>query len=255
MSKKLRTTGTYEWAQETVNCVNGCKHDCRYCYARWNAVDRYQRMGLKDWPDMRVREKDVRKGYRKYDGVVMFPSTHDVTPEVMGPCLLVLEKLLHHGNEVLFVSKPHLSVITEAVSRFAWATDQLRFRFTVGAVDNEILSYWEPGAPTFQERLQSLQLVFGAGFKTSISAEPLLQPWRVLDLFDRLKPYVNWEFWIGKLNKADARVKLDDGDRTMLDELLSWQTDEEVMKIVDALKDEPLIKWKDSYKEVIERCT
>jgi DNA repair photolyase len=249
----IRRTGTREWAEKTINCVNGCKHDCRYCYARWYAVDRYARMSMDEWKDMKVRDKDVRKGYKKYDGVVMFPSTHDITPEVTGPCLLVLEKLLNHGNEVLLVSKPHIEVIKEIVSRFAWATDQLRFRFTIGAVSDDVLGYWEPGAPKFMERRSALKIAHFAGFKTSISAEPLLDPADVKRLFDLLSPFVNWEFWIGKLNKAESRVKLDDGDRTMLDKLLAWQTDERVMEIYDTFKNESLIRWKDSYKEVIER--
>ena len=26
--------GTYEWTRKTANCMEGCHHDCLYCYAR-----------------------------------------------------------------------------------------------------------------------------------------------------------------------------------------------------------------------------
>jgi DNA repair photolyase len=251
---KKPATGTREWAQKTVNCVLGCEHDCRYCYARYNMVDRFKKMLAKDWPKSEVRPEEVRKKRAKYSGVVMFPSTHDITPSNLDACVEVLRNLLKVGNTVLLVSKPHVACIQRIVDEFADYKKSLMFRFTVGAVSDKILSYWEPGAPTFDERLRSLKLAFDSGFKTSISCEPLLEPWNAKTLFETLIPYVNWEFWIGKLNKADKRVRLDDGDRTMLDALLSEQTDDAVMSIYRMLKDHPLIRWKDAYMEVISRC-
>jgi len=247
-----RATGTREWAQKTVNGVLGCKHDCRYCYARYNMVDRFGKMKANDWPKMHVRPEEVRRKHVKYAGVVMFPSTHDITPEVLDPCITILSNLLTAGNEVLLVSKPHFGCISQIASKFSEFKNTLRFRFTIGAVSNDVLSYWEPGAPGFEERLNALEMAFKVGFKTSISAEPLLEPWNVKELFDKLIPYVNWEFWIGKLNRADKRVRLDNGDRLMLDKLLAAQSDERVMEIYGMFKDHPLIRWKDSYKEVIE---
>ena len=250
-----RNTGTREWAQSTVNCVTGCSHNCRYCYARHNAVDRFKRVAANNWSTMVVRDADVRKNRGKKQGVIMFPSAHDITPEVLEPCLTVLEKLLAADNEVLLVSKPHDAVIAEIVKRFRLATDLLRFRFTIGSPNDSILKFWEPGAPTFAERLRALELAFNAGFKTSISAEPLIDPADVKTLWDELIPCVNWEFWIGKMNKTNLRVDTSDVEtRMMMTPILEGQTDERVMEIYRMFKDEPLIQWKDSYKEVIERC-
>jgi len=252
---KKRATGTREWAQKTVNCVLGCKHDCRYCYARYDMVDRFGKIKRGDWTNPVVREPEVRKSRPKYGGVVMFPSTHDITPEVLDECLIVLGKLLKAGNEVLLVSKPHVECIKAIVYPFAAYTDQLRFRFTIGSPRDKILKFWEPGAPMFGERLSSLRIAFDGGFKTSISSEPLLDPAYVGDLWDQLIPFVNWEFWIGKMNKTDSRVDTDDPDvRRMLTPILEGQTDERVMAIYDMFKTEKLVRWKDSYKEVIERC-
>jgi len=249
-----RNTGTREWAQSTVNCVTGCSHDCRYCYARHNAVDRFKRVAADSWSTMVVRDKDVQKNRGKKQGVIMFPSAHDITPDVLEPCLEVLKKLLDKDNEVLLVSKPHEAVIAEITKRFHSATDLLRFRFTIGSPDDTILKFWEPGAPTFEERRRALGIAFEAGFKTSISAEPLIDPDNVKTLWDELIPYVNWEFWIGKMNKANLRVDVSDAEtRKMMTPILEGQTDERVMGIYNMFKDEPLVRWKDSYKEVLER--
>ena len=254
MSKQR--SGTYEWAQTTVNCVSGCEHDCRYCYARHNAVDRFHQIPEGEWTDMKVRWPDVAKGRGKKKGVIMFPSTHDITPKVLAPAMLVLEKLLTAGNTVLLVSKPHLECIDAITLYFSKYTDSLKFRFTIGAMTSDVLQYWEPGAPTFNERRKCLQLAFERGFQTSISAEPLLEPWHAVELFNALKPHVNWEFWIGMLNRIETRVRIDKNDadgQRYLKRIRQFQTDEGVLQIVDKLKDEPLIRWKDSYKQVIQR--
>jgi len=248
------STGTYEWAAEVVNCVNGCEHDCRYCFARYSAVDRYHRMTADEWRKPVVREADVNRGRKKIDGVVMFPSTHDITPAILEPCMTVLAKLLAAGNEVLLVSKPHLECIEAIAKGFGDYKDTLRFRFTIGSSRDEVLKFWEPGAPSFEERRNSLKLAFDAGFKTSISAEPLLDPFYVRELWEGLIDYVNWEFWIGKLNKSESRVKIDTLEaREKLQKIHMGQTDDNVMLIYERFKDEPLVRWKDSYKKVITK--
>jgi DNA repair photolyase len=55
-----RISGTREWAVKNVNCVNGCEHNCRYCYARWNVVERFHLIEEGEWENPQVREKDDR---------------------------------------------------------------------------------------------------------------------------------------------------------------------------------------------------
>ena len=78
--RKGATSGTKEWADRNVNCVSGCAHDCKYCYAKQNAV-RFKRETATSWKVMKVREADVKKDYMKTDGRVMFPTSHDIIPE------------------------------------------------------------------------------------------------------------------------------------------------------------------------------
>ena len=89
-SKKGRSHGTQEWSVKTINCCTGCSHDCRYCYAKEMAI-RFKQLTASQWPLERIRTADVNKLQKKYDGQVMFPSSHDITPNNLDACLTVLE--------------------------------------------------------------------------------------------------------------------------------------------------------------------
>jgi DNA repair photolyase len=255
-------TGTREWAGSTVNCVKGCAHDCLYCYARHNAVDRFKQMKADEWPKMRVDFRQVGKRRMKRDGLVMFPSSHDITPEVLTHCMVVLQKLIDSGNQVLLVSKPHLEVI-EAICEQPWHK-QLVFRFSIGMLDDYLRKLWEPGAPSVEERIECLHFAHASGYGTSVSAEPLLEPENALQLYEACKPYLSddeegpaGEFWIGKLNRIRDRVRIKSSDqRASLERIIKWQTDKNVMHIVETFRhaNAPHVRWKDSYKTVIARA-
>ena len=75
MAKKI--SGTKEWSIASVNCVTGCENDCRYCYARHEALTRYggRIKSASEWPEAKVRDHDVKKGRKKIEGgMVMFPK-------------------------------------------------------------------------------------------------------------------------------------------------------------------------------------
>ncbi len=197
VSRKV-TLGTKEWADSNVNCYLGCSHDCRYCYAKKMAI-RFKRKTEKTWRIMVPNYKNIRKGYRKRTGRIMFPTSHDITLKSLDHCRLVLRKLLQAKNNVLITSKPNLNCITLLCKEFESFKAQIQFRFTITSCNDEVLKFWEPGAPTFNERLQSLTLAHVAGFKTSVSIEPFLDK-DPFELIEILYPYVTESIWIGKMN-------------------------------------------------------
>jgi DNA repair photolyase len=250
--KPTRISGTKEWAVENVNCVLGCSHRCRYCYARTNAL-KYGRIGKpEEWGETynRVRPAEVRRRRPKVDGTVMFPTTHDITPEFMAPCLEVIGRILKPGNRLLIVSKPHLECIEAICREFASARGQILFRFTIGGISESLLAYWEPGAPSFEERLACLRYARKQGFETSVSAEPLLEASRAGELVAALLPYVTDSIWIGKMNQLRFRV-VPGTQEAAIREIEAGQTKEQVGAIYDELKQEPQIRWKESYKAVL----
>ena len=72
------------------------------------------------------------------------------------------------------MSKPHLDCIQAICQQFGDYREKILFRFTIGACDDTVLSFWEPGAPTYAERMASLQYAYEQGFQTSVSVEPML---------------------------------------------------------------------------------
>lgn len=243
--------GTYEWSVKTVNCCTGCSHDCRYCYAKGMAL-RFKQVTPGQWHQESVRLKDVTRRHKKYDGQVMFPSSHDITPGNLEACLTVLDNLLKAGNRVLIVSKPHLDCIKAICEKFKPFRDRILFRFTIGAQDDEILSFWEPYAPSYAERKASLQLAFNEGFATSVSVEPMLDSDGIDALICNLSPCVTHSIWIGTMNHLGRLEKHADAVlQEAIEAVRVGQSDEIIKAIYRQYKNDPMIRWKKEIKNVV----
>jgi DNA repair photolyase len=203
-------------------------------------------------PHEKIRPKDVSKIHKKYDGQVMFPSSHDITPNNLNACLTVMKNLLVAGNRVLVVSKPHFECIKTICKMFEQFKDQILFRFSIGACDDQILSYWEPNAPGYDERKESLIVAHQEGFQTSVSVEPMLDSANIDTLIGELLPYVTHSIWIGTMNHLGRFGK---GSNMVLRQAIKkikrGQTDAIIKAIYQRHKDNPLIKWKKEIKRVV----
>ncbi len=255
MDKK---TGTKEWAEVNINFQRGCEHNCRYCYARYDAVNRFHRCRAEHWPLPMIDNAKVDAPHKKkYKGRVMFPSTHDITETNISQYCCVLRKLLDAGNNVLIVSKPRLSCIELICGAYAGYEDQITFRFTIGSCDDKVLKFWEPGAPNFAERLDCLYHAYGWGFETSVSCEPYLDGY-VCQTYDLCKPYISDSFWIGKLRHFNSRVNLDgvtdEQIAKYVEPLKAAQGDNVVRAIHHLLDGKEFIKWKDSIRKVVGKA-
>ncbi len=251
-----KKTGTKEWSDHSYNCCLGCANDCIYCYAREMAV-RFKRIThARDW--RKEHPRSIKKKPPYHNGrVVMFPTTHDITKHNFRVCFNALGQLLHRGNKVLLVSKPVPELIAEICHDYVTFARQLDFRFTINWKNAAIGKVWEPDAPVFAQRFKALKIAFDAGFSTSISMEPLLEPQSIRSLVELVYPYVTDTIWIGKLNQLRKRVAwamVEPGVATAVAALESWQTDAAVMQVAhEAKKADPAgkIRWKDSYAEVL----
>ena len=252
MSKRKYATGTWEWASSSVNCIFGCKHDCRYCYAKANSI-RSGKKTKETWATEEVNTKAVDKGYKKRDGTIMFPTSHDLSAESMDVWIKVLYKMLKSGNDVLLVSKPHIECIKEICHTFADFKDNILFRFTIGSASDKILKFFEPGAPPFHERLASLILAYKLGFKTSVSAEPMLDG-AIDKVVEATAPYLTDAIWLGKANHMIERMTTNGATGLELHwggKLEENQNDENIKALYEKYKDDPKVKWKDSIKQVV----
>ena len=252
IKKRIKNAhGTSEWSVKTINCCTGCSHDCVYCYAKEMGI-RFGWTTEKTWPLEQVRQKDVYRVYEKYDGQVMFPSSHDITPANLNACEIVLGRLLDAGNKVLVVSKPHLTCIKSLCTLFQWYLENIIFRFSIGALDNRILSFWEPNAPCYAERKQCLMHACEEGFQTSVSVEPMLDSANIDALISDLSPYVTHSIWIGTMNHLGRLEKHADADlKSAIDKIKNGQTNSVINAIYDRHNGNPLVRWKKEIKKIV----
>jgi len=251
---KQKLFGTKEWSNYSVNCVSGCSHDCKYCYAKSMAIQ-YKRMTSNTWKDEKVNTAALSKEYsNQLPDRFMFPSTHDITPTNLSACIQLLYNLLTPGNEGVIVTKPHFECIQALCEVLPLFKNQFIFRFTIGSSNSNTLKFWEPGAPEFEERLGSLKYAYSKGYQTSVSCEPMLDD-NIQDVVEQVMPYVTETVWIGKPNLLKSRLSLnghtDNDTRKRADSLLRSLSDQYIWSLYSLYRDDPRIRWKDSVQKVL----
>jgi uncharacterized Fe-S cluster-containing radical SAM superfamily protein len=246
--------GTLQWSNISYNICKGCDHNCAYCYAK-NMAWRFSKGNL-NWPTMTVDPKKVAEAAKKFPGVVMFPSSHDITPAILPDCLTTLKNMLSHGSFVLVVSKPHLDVIKTLCKELAVYKEQILFRFTIGSQNATTCQLWEPGAPAPTERIKALKYAYDKGFHTSVSMEPMLGDIpEMIQLVNTVLPFVSDSIWLGKMNSIVIYKNQPANWVTQIkaakQSLMTAHSDANIMGLVKTLSNNPKIKWKDSIQKVI----
>ncbi len=254
-----RAVKNNEWtiSRNNVNFSTGCSNNCLYCYGRYmpyaNKLSKIAKATGKEfnWGDAKIRKKDVDKPRSLRDGRVGFPTSHDITPENLNDYLTVLGKLLKAGNEILIISKPNFECIKSICQASAFFKDKNLFRFTITAKTPEISNFWEPNAPAYEERIQSLKYAFDNGFQTSVSMEPMLEFPRVQEMVEEMMPYITDALWFGKMNHIKVFDSPDEKLKEELKKVEDGQSDENIKHLYSIYKDDLKIKWKLAFKELL----
>jgi len=246
-------TGTKEWAEVTENICLGCANNCLYCYAANNA-NRFNRRPRAEWDREELTRRAGMRSYPAKEGVVMFPSAHDITPFNVDAFIKVAKLILAKGNQLLIVTKPRRDVINRVLDELEPWREQILLRFTIGSMDEKLTALWEPGAPSPEERCLTLHDAKMRDFAVSISIEPMLggveETLEVVRLCSVFDPET---VWIGKMNKIRLRVAEKSPEVLEAIRRVEYlQRDEEIIRLYDGLKSTPFIRWKDSIKVVLE---
>jgi len=268
MQRMTTSTGYGEWADRILSIARGCSWDgygpsdgvgCLYCWARCNA----RRWGWKridtdeEWVQHDVNWAEVNKARGSIPGVTAYPGTHDISLDLLGPSIVLLEHLLANDNQVLLVTKPRLACVQAICDRFADHPYQrnIAWRFTITSNLDYDLSYWEPNAPPFIERLSALCYAAAAGYRVSVNTEPLTCNRQVAgilaeQMLHHLSGLPSWAtIWLGRMNQPERRVVRDTENR--LPALMAeWDIDG-VRWLYDRFRDEPRVRWKNSFKDVL----
>jgi DNA repair photolyase len=248
------TSGTKEWADSNFNCIIGCLNDCRYCYAKMMAK-RFGRTTSGTWKDMKIRKEVLNKRMHKMPGRIMFPSTHDIIEisPFKEACFTALENLLYSRNNLLITSKPRLEVIQEIEEKFGGYKEQIQFRFTITSENNELLRFWEPNAPLFEERLTCLKFAYAKGFKTSVSIEPFLD-YNPIPLINKVMPFTTESVWLGRMNYIASKNLSSDEAFYYRQVRKNYET-MHLIEVLDALKTYPRIRLKDSIRNQVSKAS
>lgn len=245
----VRTRGTKEWACKNINFSKGCSNNCQYCYAR-RIGNRFGWKKWDDWKNMVNRNELAKKKYQKIDGVIMSPSSHDITPENINLAKVVFFHILEVGNTLLIVSKPDVQLIKELNEFLAKFKNQILWRLTIGTLNDNLRDYWEPGAPSIENRLCALEELYKNGWKTSVSIEPFLDR-DVIKLIKRIESFVSHTIWIGPMNKIHVPKELWTQDLT---ELYSPESLYSLKKEIDSLNNAK-IRYKDHFITIASKYT
>lgn len=249
--------GVSEWADYSYNIGTGCSNNCRYCYACGIAIDMANRDGRTftrtDWATDNVKAWKANIN-QEADGIVMFPSMHDITPTYLPTYISTLRNMLNSGNQVLLVTKPRLECIRSICNQFQDHREMMLFRMTITSLNNELSRYWEPNAPLPGERLEALQLAFESGYQTSVSVEPMIDSVdNTIALYRRVLSYLTKDIWFGKMNDIDRRVCVDGQETTQAIRLIrEQQSDREILRLYGELKDAEKVAWKDSIRKIVK---
>nr|WP_321402036.1 DUF1848 family protein [uncultured Desulfobacter sp.] len=250
---KKEKDNVQDWADKGINISKGCSNNCRYCYAREESVRRHGNT-VENWPNEQLNLQIINKGWRISNKRLMFPTTHDITPGTYDACETVLKKVLKVGNNVLVVSKPRTELIEKLCNAIEPYKNQVMFRFTITAMDNEVLRFWEPNAPTYEDRKKALALVKEKGFRNSVSIEPMLDAPNVGALIEDLRPHTTDCMWVGPMKMVRKRVVNDSPEvEKQIVKIISDQTPEKLLPIYTRYKDDPMIKWKGHYRKQLRK--
>lgn len=257
-------TGTKEWSDSTINCISGCENACKYCYAQGDKIRRKQ-IKLKDRAVPKRREwKNVFNEFRKIHknlgghGIIMFPSTHDITPKTIDYCLETLKFMLayeRNSYKFLIVSKPQKECIKRLCSELKEYKKRVAFRFTIGSADDTVLKFWEPDASSFKERVACVKYAFDHDYKTSVSCEPMLDD-NINAVIKVVHKYVTDTIWLGNARLIKTRLNCngfkDSEHKAAAAKLNSLQTESAAKALYARWGTDEKIKWKDSLKKVLK---
>lgn len=191
-----KTEGAKEWGVPRNICL-GCSNDCGYCYAKAAA----SRFGWKEepWAEMKLVPEKIQKRYRKAKSRIMFPTSHDITPEIVNAACYFIKKLLLAGNDILIVTKGDREVLSRLREVTKKHRAKVEFRFTITTFQEALAKQYEPGAPKPNDRLLTLIDTKLAGFRVSVSNEPFLSD--PIDTVLKLYSLVD-SIWVGPMNNV-----------------------------------------------------
>ena len=228
-----------------VGVCTGCANDCLYCPEKIANAGIPERKQPADWHRWELRPEDVDAPRALMDGPVKFPAGHDIFPEILDASIEVLGKLLRAGNTVLIPTRPRLGCIRAICAAGAFFRDRIHLSFGIGAGSTDFLSFWEPTAPTWEERRACLEYARGLGFRTSATIDPMLDTPGISHLVREITPFVSEQIRLGVMHPIDAVENWSgrEGFDRMKELVSITQTPDRLAALYDEFRTHPAVTW------------
>jgi DNA repair photolyase len=241
----------WQFAETSYNIIASgfaCPNACIYCYM----IPMNERFGrgtiIPDIEEFPVNEKRVEKKWLKVGGkrkpkYYMFPSSHDLFPEMVEPALEVIRKILIAGHDLTIVSKPRIPVVDAIVNDDIVKNnlDRIVMRFSISTLDEDLVKKFEPNAPTIKERIECLRISREAGLMTGVSVEPYISdPVNIVEGLEKTG-YVSEDYFVGVMTKEKTIAGTSEWD--MVEPLY---TREYLTSVIERLRDNKKVFFKTS---------
>ena len=249
LKKNINLRVNHQWTKYSWNIMDGsqsCRNNCKYCYMislnkRFNRETEIEEV-------FKCHTSKVNKGWKQVEDkdsiLYMFPSSHDIFPEMVDNYILVAKKIMDANHRILCVTKPNLTCIKKICNEMQNYKDKIKFRFTISTDNDDILKVWETDAPNYKERIKCLKHAYKNGYETSVSMEPFLSdPTNVINKVDK---YVTDSIWIGTMSDLD-KMNVDYKEIEKLEELYSK---ENLCNLVTTFRNNKKIFWKISVMKI-----
>ncbi len=178
---KLNVSGLpFRW---TLNPYRGCRHACRYCYARpthefWgmNAGKDFDQRVFAKVNAPEVLRQELRRPSWRGETIAIGTASDPYEPAEAQYCLTrrILQVLAEFQNPVSITTKGVLVKRDVDVLRQLSSVADVKVAFSIGSVDEEIWEKIEPGTPKPMARMEAMQYLVENGVQAGVMMAPLL---------------------------------------------------------------------------------
>ena len=167
----------------TLNPYRGCRHACRYCYARpthefWglDAGREFEQRVFAKVNAPQVLRRELARPKWQGEPIAIGTASDPYEPAESQYRLTrqILEVLREFENAASITTKGVLVRRDVDVLKELGQVSEVRVNFSVGTVDNQVWKLTEPGAPSPAARLEAMQFLVENGISAGVMMAPLL---------------------------------------------------------------------------------
>ena len=170
----------FQW---TLNPYRGCRHACRYCYARptheflgLDAGREFEQRVFAKVNAPEVLRQELRRPKWKNEAIAIGTASDPYEPAEMEYRLTrrILQVLCEFRTPASITTKGVLVRRDVDVLQELGRVADVRVNFSVGSIDERVWKLTEPGAPSPVARLEAMQFLVENGINAGVMMAPLL---------------------------------------------------------------------------------